>query len=186
MAPETAVAVGLATFHSWVGGREVEGRGGLRPATNPATGEAFGQASLLDAAQASEAIAAAHAAFPAWSRTSFDERRRLLDRWRQAIVDEADAIASLVEREQGKPAAEALSAEVLPSLEALQHLSAHGEELLRDEALESGQLLLAHKQARLVYVPFGVVLAIKPWNYPWGQSLPVLAHGARSPATRWC
>ena len=81
---------GLATFHSWVGGREVEGRGGLRAATNPATGEAFGQASLLDAAQAGEAIAAAHAAFPAWSRTSFAERARLLDRWRQAIVDEAD------------------------------------------------------------------------------------------------
>jgi succinate-semialdehyde dehydrogenase/glutarate-semialdehyde dehydrogenase len=26
-----------------------------------------------------------------------------------------------------------------------------------------------------VYQPIGVVLAIKPWNYPWGQSLPVLA-----------
>ena len=175
MAPETAVAVGLATFHSWVGGREVEGRAGLRPATNPATGEAFGQASLLDAAQAGEAIGVAHAAFPAWSRTGFAERRRLLDRWRQAIVDEADGIASLVEREQGKPAAEALSAEVLPSLEALQHLTQQGEELLRDEPLESGQLLLAHKHARLVYVPFGVVLAIKPWNYPWGQSVAVLA-----------
>ena len=122
MATEAAVAAGLATFHSWVGGREIEGRGGHRAATNPATGKPFAQASLLDAAQAGEAIAAAHAAFPAWSRTSFAERARLLDRWRQAIVDEADAIASLVEREQGKPAAEALSAEVLPSLDALRYL----------------------------------------------------------------
>jgi len=175
MASETAVAAKLATFHSWVGGRELEGRGGLRPAINPATGEPFAQASLLDAAQAAEAIAAAHAAFPAWSRTGFAERARLLDRWRQAIVDAADEIARLVEREQGKPMVEALSAEVLPSLEALKHLSAHGEELLRDEAQDDGQLLLAHKQARLVYAPFGVVLAIKPWNYPWGQSLPVVA-----------
>jgi succinate-semialdehyde dehydrogenase/glutarate-semialdehyde dehydrogenase len=175
MPTETAVATGLATFHSWAFGREVEGRAGLRPATNPATGEPFAQASLLDAAQAGEAIAAAQAAFPAWSRTSFAERARLLDRWRHAIVDEADAIARLIEREQGKPAAEALAAEVLPSLEALKHLAAHGEELLRDERLESGQLLLAHKQARLVYAPYGVILAIKPWNYPWGQSLPVLA-----------
>ena len=175
MATEAAVSAGLATFHSWVGGREVEGRAGLRPATNPATGETFGQASLLDAAQAGEAMAAAHAAFPAWSRTGFAERARLLERWGQAIVDEADAIASLIEREQGKPAAEALAAEVLPSLEALKHLVAHGEALLRDEALESGQLLLAHKQARIVYAPFGVILAIKPWNYPWGQSLPVVA-----------
>ncbi len=175
MSTETAVAAGLATFHSWVGGRPVEGRGGLRAATNPATGESFAQASLLDAAQAGEAIAAAQAAFPAWSRTTFAERARLLDRWRQAIVDEADDIARLIEREQGKPAAEALAAEVLPSLEALKHLSAHAEDLLRDEVLEPGQLLLAHKQARIVYMPIGVILAIKPWNYPWGQSLPVLA-----------
>jgi len=175
MPTETAVAAGLATFHSWVAGREVEGRGGLRPATNPATGEPFAQASLLDAAQAAEALAVARAAFPAWSRTSFAERAGRLDRWREAIVDEADDIARLIEREQGKPAAEALAAEVLPSLEALKHLSEHGEDLLRDEPLEPGQLLLAHKRARLVYAPYGVILAIKPWNYPWGQSLPVLA-----------
>jgi succinate-semialdehyde dehydrogenase/glutarate-semialdehyde dehydrogenase len=175
MATAPATATDLATFHSWVGGREVEGRGGLRAATNPATGEPFAQASLLDAAQANEAIAAAHAAFPAWSRTSFAERARLLDRWRQAVVDEADAIARLIEREQGKPAAEALAAEVLPSLDALVYLKQHAQDLLRDEPVEARQLLLAHKQARIVYTPIGVVLAVKPWNYPWGQSLPVLA-----------
>lgn len=175
MATETAVAAGLATHHSWVGGRQVEGRAGLRAATNPATGEVFAQASLLDAAQAREAVGAAHAAFPAWSRTSFAERARLLDAWRDAIVAEADDIAALVEREQGKPAAEALAAEVLPSLDALKHLAAHGEDMLRDEPVAPAQLLLAHKQARLVHVPYGVVLAIKPWNYPWGQCVPVLA-----------
>ena len=76
---------GLPTFHSWVGGREVVGRAGLRPAGDPATGVAFGQASLLDTAQAADAVAAAQAAFPAWSRTSFRERARLLDRLREAI-----------------------------------------------------------------------------------------------------
>ncbi len=168
-------ATGLSTFHSWVGGREVEGRGGLRPAVSPATGEPFAQASLLDAAQAGEAVAAAQSAFPAWSRTSFRERTRLLDRLREAIVAEADDIARLIEREQGKPFAEALAAEVLPSLDALRHLAAHAEDLLRDDAIEGAQLLLAHKQARLVYAPIGVVLAVKPWNYPWAQSIPVLA-----------
>jgi succinate-semialdehyde dehydrogenase/glutarate-semialdehyde dehydrogenase len=166
---------GLPTFHSWVGGREVEGRAGLRPVVNPATGEAFAQASLLEAAQAGDAVGAAEGAFPAWSGTSFRERAFVLDRLRQAIVDEADEIARLIEREQGKPAAEALAAEVLPSLDALQYLSAHAEDLLRDEALESRQILLAHKEARLVYAPLGVVLAVKPWNYPWAQSLPVVA-----------
>jgi len=166
---------GLPTFHSWVGGREVEGRAGVRPAVAPARGETFAQASLLDAAQAGEAVAAAQAAFPAWSRASFRDRARLLDRLRQAIVDEADEIARLIEREQGKPPAEALVAEVLPSLDALRHLSTHAEDLLRDDAVEAHQLLLAHKDARLVYAPIGVVLAIEPWNYPWAQSVPVVA-----------
>jgi acyl-CoA reductase-like NAD-dependent aldehyde dehydrogenase len=170
-----ADSAGLPAFHSWVGGREFEGRGGLRPAVSPATGEAFGQASLLDAVQADEAVAVAQAAFPAWSRTTFRERTRLLDRLRQAIVDEADELARLVEREQGKPFAEALAAEILPSLDALQYLSAHAEDQLRDEPVEPGQILLAHKEARIVYAPIGVVLAIEPWNYPWAQSLPVVA-----------
>jgi acyl-CoA reductase-like NAD-dependent aldehyde dehydrogenase len=103
-------SAGLPTFHSWVAGREIEGRAGLRAAVNPATGEAFAQASLLDAAQAGEAVAAAQSAFPAWSRTSFRERTRLLDRLREAIVAEADELARLIEREQGKPFAEALAA----------------------------------------------------------------------------
>jgi succinate-semialdehyde dehydrogenase/glutarate-semialdehyde dehydrogenase len=167
-------SAGLPTFHSWVGGREVEGRAGLRPAVNPASGEAFAQASLLDAAQAGEAVAAAQAAFPAWSRTTFRERARLLDRLRQAMVDEADDVARLIEREQGKPFAEAFVADLLPSLDALAHLSAHAEDLLRDDAIPAEQLLLAHKQARLVYEPIGVILAVKPWNYPWGQSVPVV------------
>ncbi|HVO11762.1 MAG TPA: aldehyde dehydrogenase family protein [Vicinamibacteria bacterium] len=165
----------LAPRHSWVEGRETPGRGGTRPAVNPSTGEAFAEVTLLDAEQASEAIAAAQAAFPAWSRTRFGERALLLDRLRQAVVDEADDVARLVEREQGKPAAEACAAEILPSLEALKHLAAHAEELLRDDVLEAQQLLLAHKEARLVYAPIGVVLVITPWNYPWGLTLPVVA-----------
>ena len=168
-------ATSLPTFHSWVGGREVEGRAGLRPAASPSSGQTFAQSSLLDAAQAGEAVSAAQAAFPSWSRTSFRERSRLLDRLRQAVVAEADDLARLIEREQGKPAAEALASEILPSLDALVHLSRHAEDLLRDDALEGQQMLLAHKEARLVYAPIGVVLAVKPWNYPWAQSLPVVA-----------
>ncbi len=161
--------------HSWATGKELPGRAGTRPAVNPATGQAFAETSLLDGEQAKEAVGSAHAAFPAWSRTSFRERARLLDRLRQAVVDEAGAIAALVEREQGKPAAEALAVEILPSLEALRHLSRHAEELLRDEVIEGQMLLLAHKAARLVHEPIGVVLAITPWNYPWGLCLPVVA-----------
>lgn len=174
----TTAAGGVAErqhFHSWVGGAEQPGRAGSRLAVNPATGHAFAEVSLLDAAQAQEAVAAAAGAFPAWSRSDLRQRARLLDRLREAIVREADTLASLIESEQGKPASEALAAEILPSLEALRHLSSQGPAFLRDEPVEAQQLLLAHKEGRLLYEPFGVVLAIKPWNYPWGTSLPVVA-----------
>jgi succinate-semialdehyde dehydrogenase/glutarate-semialdehyde dehydrogenase len=161
----------LPLSHSWVANQQVEGRAGRRPAVNPATGRAFAEASLLDRAQALSAVAAATAAFPAWSRRSFHERGEVLLRFRDLLLAQAEDIAALIAREQGKPAAEAHLVEVFPSLEALAHLAHHAEELLRDDAVESHSLLLAHKDAHLVYAPLGVVLAITPWNYPFSISL---------------
>jgi acyl-CoA reductase-like NAD-dependent aldehyde dehydrogenase len=165
----------LPVHHSWIGGREVEGRHGRRSAISPASGEPIASASLLDGEQAAAALSAAREAFLSWSRRDVRERSRALLRLREALVEEADAVAALVEREQGKPAAEAHAAEILPSLEALKHLAARAPDLLREEEVESQLLLLAHKDARLRWEPWGVVLAITPWNYPFGIPLPVVA-----------
>jgi acyl-CoA reductase-like NAD-dependent aldehyde dehydrogenase len=166
---------GLPAYHSWVAGREVQGRAGWRAAVDPSDGVAFARASLLDADQAADALEQAHQAFPSWSGTPVRERSRALLRLREALLAEADEMARLVQREQGKPAAEAHAAEVLPSLDALKHLARSAEELLREDPLESQQLLLAHKDARLLYEPWGVVLVITPWNYPLGLPLPLVA-----------
>ncbi len=93
------------THHSWVGGQETEGRGGTRGAVSPATGEAFARVSLLDAAQAGGAVEAARVAFPSWSALSFRERGRFLLKLREAVLAEADPLAALIAREQGKPEA---------------------------------------------------------------------------------
>src|SRR6185503_7485640 len=153
--------------HSWVGGHEMEGRGGRRAAINPASGQPFAEATLLDASQALSAIEAARAAFPAWSAATFEERGRLLLRVRDLILEEGDEIARLIATEQGKPQAEAHLVELFPSLDALKHLAHQAEELLRDDAVESQTVLLAHKECRLTYAPYGVVLLITPWNYPF-------------------
>jgi succinate-semialdehyde dehydrogenase/glutarate-semialdehyde dehydrogenase len=152
--------------HSWVGNREVEGRAGAHSVVNPSTGAAFDQVSLLDDAQAGEALEAARRAFPAWSALSFHERGRHLLRLRDALVREADALAALVTREQGKPGAEAHAAELFPSLEGLKHLAEHAEDVLRDEPVPPQVLLFGQKECALHYEPFGVVLIITPWNYP--------------------
>lgn len=165
----------LETRHSFVGNREVAGRGGMRPVLNPATGEAFAQVSLLDAEQAGEAVAAARAAAPAWAGLGFRERAEVLLRARDVLAKEADEIARLIATEQGKPVAEALSAEVFPGLECLRHLALHAEAVLQGEPLPSEVPLFAHKEARLVYEPYGVVLAITPWNYPLFLALGAVA-----------
>jgi succinate-semialdehyde dehydrogenase/glutarate-semialdehyde dehydrogenase len=161
----------LPRHHSWVGNREVEGHGGRREAINPANGRAFAETSLLDAEQAAGAVAAAAAAFPAWSGLPFAERRRALLRLRAQVLQEAEDVARLIAQEQGKPAAEAHAVEIFPALEALKHLALRAEDVLREDPLESEVLLFAHKDCRLVYAPLGVVLVITPWNYPLSISL---------------
>jgi succinate-semialdehyde dehydrogenase/glutarate-semialdehyde dehydrogenase len=138
---------------------------------NPSTGAPFDEVSLLDAEQASGALEAARQAFPRWSALSFHERGRHLDRLRTAVVREDAAIAELVAQEQGKPAAEANSVEIFPSLEGLKHLASHAGDALREEPVEPQVLLFGHKECALVYEPFGVVLVITPWNYPFSIAL---------------
>ena len=168
---EVPAASRLARHASLVAGRELAGRGGARAVVDPATGAAFAEVSLLDAQQAGEAVAAARQAFPAWAALGFAERGRLLLRLRQAMVDEAEALAALIAREQGKPAAEAHLAEIVPALAALKHLALGAEDALREESVESDVPLFVHKDCRLLRVPFGVVLVITPWNYPFAISL---------------
>jgi acyl-CoA reductase-like NAD-dependent aldehyde dehydrogenase len=161
----------LSLHHSYVGGQRVEGRGGMRPALNPATGRAFAGVSLLDGEQAAAAVAAAQAAFPAWAALSFKERGRFLLQARARILAGLDDLAKLIAREQGKPSAEAQAVELFPALEALSHLARHAEDVLRDDPLDAQVLLFAHKDCRVVFAPLGVVLVITPWNYPFAISL---------------
>ena len=165
----------LPLHHSWIGNQPVPGRGPRRDAVDPRDGQPFAAATLLDAAQAASAVAAAAAAFPAWSALSFAERGRHLLRLRDRILAEADDLALLISREQGKPPAEAHVVELFPSLEALAHLARHAEDVLREEATESHTLLLAHKDCRIVYAPLGPILVITPWNYPFSIAMTGLA-----------
>ncbi|HEY7409425.1 MAG TPA: aldehyde dehydrogenase family protein [Vicinamibacteria bacterium] len=170
MAAQPRVAP-LPLHHSLVGGRPVPGTAGLRDVRSPATGEVFAQTSLLAADQAASAVAAAREAFPGWRALSFRERGKVLQRMREIVVAQGDGLAELIAREQGKPVAEGYVADLFPSLEVLKHLALHAEDLLREEDVEAEVLLQAHKDCRLVYEPFGVVLNITPWNYPFSIPL---------------
>ena len=64
--------------------------------------EMVGEYARADAAQAQAAIAAARAAFPAWSRGNLQERADLLDRVGDEILRRAEDLGTLLSREEGK------------------------------------------------------------------------------------
>ena len=168
---ESEAAVVLPVHHSIVGSRDTPGRAGRRAVVSPADGRAFAEVSLLDRAEAGFALESARAAFASWSRLSFVERGRYLLRLRDVVLEEAKALAALIAREQGKPVPEAHAVEIFPALETLKYLALHAEDVLRDDPVESQVLLFAQKDCRLVYEPYGVVLVVTPWNYPFFLAL---------------
>ena len=47
--------------------------------------------------------------------------------------------------------------------------------MLAPERVRYGIPYLAHKRARVVYEPLGVVAVISPWNFPFGDSVEPVA-----------
>jgi succinate-semialdehyde dehydrogenase/glutarate-semialdehyde dehydrogenase len=129
------------------------------------------------AADATLAVEAAATAFPAWSRRSGRERGRCLRDWHVALLAEAEDLARLITREQGKPLAEA-QAEVAY---AADFLDWYAEEARR----ATGEVIPAPVPGRrllAVPVPVGLVLAITPWNFP----LAMLARKAAAALAAGC
>ena len=74
---------------------------------NPATARVIGQVRLADEVDAERAIAAAKAAFPAWSQTTKQERIAALKRMHAAVAARHDDLLEAVIEEYGAPAARA-------------------------------------------------------------------------------
>jgi succinate-semialdehyde dehydrogenase / glutarate-semialdehyde dehydrogenase len=129
--------------------------------TNPATGEAIGTAPHMGAAETRRAIDAANAAWPAWRKTLAKERARILRKWNDLMLENADDLALIMTAEQGKPLPEARGEVTY----AASFLEWFGEEAKR---IEGDTLQSPWPDRRLVVTrePIGVCAAITPWNFP--------------------
>lgn len=128
---------------------------------NPATGEQLGTVPDMGALETRKAIEAAHRAFPGWSKTTAQQRGKLIRALADAALVHRDALAELLTREQGKPLAEAKGEITI----AAGYLHWFAEEATRvyGDIIPSpwpGRRLLVTKEA------VGVVGAITPWNFP--------------------
>jgi len=162
------------------------GSGAKIPVTNPATGEQLGSVPSIDAKGTEAAVAAAHAAFPAWAAKTAKERATVLRRWYELIMANAEDLAVLMTAEQGKPLAESRGEITY----AASFVEWFGEEAKR----LYGDVIPGHQADKRILVlrqPVGVVAAITPWNFPAAmitrKVAPALAAGCTAvckPATQ--
>ena len=144
--------------------------------SNPATREVIAEVADGGREEARAAVAAAHAAFPAWSQTPAAERARLLHRAADLIDARRDELAEIVTSENGKPLAESAS-ELAGATEFLRWNADEGRRIVGHvlPLAGEGHRLLTFRQ------PVGVVAAIVPWNFPAGmvtrKIAPALAAG---------
>ena len=142
---------------------------------NPATGALVGTVQTIKPKDVDGIAAEVAELQPFWAQLAPADRGRYLKRAAAVLVDEIDDVARLLTAEQGKPIAESLTMEILPTIDALNWCADAGPEILADEQIPYPQLFLKTKRSFFSYEPIGVVGVIAPWNYPWSIPLGEIA-----------
>jgi aminomuconate-semialdehyde/2-hydroxymuconate-6-semialdehyde dehydrogenase len=128
---------------------------------NPATGELYALIPDSDAADVQAAVAAAEAAFPAWSRCGAQERYRILHRLADLLHEKTAELALAETTDSGKAISTSTQVDI-PRAEAnirffataILHFSSES------HAVEGTAVNYTLRQ------PLGVVGCISPWNLP--------------------
>lgn len=159
----------------YINGEWVKGDGNL-PVYDPSNGEVIAEIQTAGEKECDAAVIAASDAFITWSKTAPRVRAELLRKAFETMVAEADEIAKLVSRENGKVFNDA-KAEVMYAAEFFRWFS---EEAVR----VSGDYRTApagDKRFLVTHQPIGVSLLITPWNFPAAMATrkigPALAAG---------
>src|SRR5262245_2110627 len=139
---------------------------------DPSTEEAYTAISAGTAQDVNRAVAAAKAAFPAFSQTTKAERLQLLRRILEAYNERYEDIAQAVSQEMGAPIKWAREAQAFAG-------QAHMEATIA--ALEAYEFSHRRGSTMVLKEPIGVCALITPWNWPLNQIVckvaPALAAG---------
>jgi succinate-semialdehyde dehydrogenase/glutarate-semialdehyde dehydrogenase len=118
-------------------------------------------------AQVSDAVQRARAAQPRWAGLPVNERLTVIRGFQRKLYESVDEVAEIIAAETGKPKAEALTAEVVVTLDATRFLLKDVPNFLRDQRVPHGSLATRMKRGHLVREPHRVIGIISPWNYPF-------------------
>src|SRR3989440_7595650 len=138
---------------------------------DPATGEEIGRAPIVMPEEVARAVGRARVAQTAWAARRFSERGGVIMAARNVILKELEEIAFLISMETGKPVAEAVSLELTPVLDLMQHFARQTAKLLGPRRISVGQYWTMGRTSYEIYKPIGVIGIISPWNFPLATPL---------------
>jgi len=149
-------------YENYIGGEWVAPAAGRYfENTSPITGQPFCEIPRSDETDVEKALDAAHAAVPAWGKTSPAERAVILNKIADRIEENLDAIAVAESWDNGKPIRETLAADIPLAVDHFRYFAG---------AIRSQEGSLSQIDEDTVayhfHEPLGVVGQIIPWNFP--------------------
>lgn len=132
-----------------------------QPVYNPATGEAASTVALASTADVAEAVAAAKAAWPEWTKTPALRRARILDRFKTILWERADQLAEAISNEHGKTHDDAVG-EVTRGLEVVE-FAVGAPSFMKGEFSEN---VGSGVDSNMIRQSLGVCAGITPFNFP--------------------
>lgn len=151
----------LFKTENYINGKWVGGSDEHIEVLNPANGTLVAKAANGSATDANEAVEAAAIAFKSWSKMPAKERSKVLRRWYDLILENANDLGALMTAEQGKPLSEAIG-EIHYGAGFIEFYAEECKRVMGDiiPTIAKDRRLLVYKQ------PVGVVSCITPWNFP--------------------
>ncbi|MFC5931473.1 aldehyde dehydrogenase family protein [Cryobacterium melibiosiphilum] len=149
-------------YENWIGGQWTKPvKGEYFDNVSPINGKVFTEAARGTAEDIELALDAAHAAAPAWGKTSPAERAAVLNRIADKIDANLEYLAVAETWDNGKPIRETLAADIPLAADHFRYFAA----AIRSQDGDHAELD-TDNVAYQFHEPLGVVGQIIPWNFP--------------------
>ena len=148
----------------YIDGQWVDGNGTL-DVIDPSDGSVIAKVATAGDAEIEAALAAAVRAAPAWAKVAPRVRAEMLRKAFELMIQEADYLAELISKENGKAITDA-KGEVAYAAEFFRWFSEEAVRIAGDFRMSPS----GDKRILVTHQPVGLSLLITPWNFPAGMA----------------
>jgi succinate-semialdehyde dehydrogenase/glutarate-semialdehyde dehydrogenase len=148
----------------YIDGQWVDGNGTL-DVIDPSDGSVIAKVATAGDAEIEAALAAADRAAPAWAKTAPRVRGEILRKAFELMTQEADYLAELISKENGKALPDARG-EVAYAAEFFRWFSEEAVRVAGDFRMSPS----GDKRILVTHQPVGLSILITPWNFPAGMA----------------